>query len=132
MQQLTSFRSTFSSAYANTIFDECTYARVSFIFTFWSVFKSTRFGETLSLSRTDTIISRSGSPHDAWHLPSYSFLKYPYPYMMLYYCRFFKFLLNDRSFITNVSHTRPAAKRAIANYVHSSNNWHIWQTIRAI
>ena len=25
---------------------------------------------TLSLSRTDTVISRSGSPHDASHLPS--------------------------------------------------------------
>ena len=29
-----------------------------------------RFGETLSLSRVDIVISRSGSPHDASHLPS--------------------------------------------------------------
>ena len=29
---------------------------------------------TLSLSRVDTVISRSGSPHDASHLPSYYFI----------------------------------------------------------
>ena len=46
---ITLFRSTFSSAYANTIFDEWTYALVSLIFTFQSVFRSMRFGETLSL-----------------------------------------------------------------------------------
>ena len=83
-----------ASAYANMIFDECTYARVSFIFTFWSVFKSMRFGETLSLSRTDTIISRSGSPHDASHLPSVTVIKINYSRTVRAYDDFSKKVVN--------------------------------------
>ena len=72
MRQLTSFRSIRFRVL--TLIRSLTNAHMHafhFLFTFWSVFKSMRFGETLSLSRTDTIISRSGSPHDASHLPSY-------------------------------------------------------------
>ena len=66
------FRSVFSSAYAKTIFDEWTYICTRF----HSYSLSRAFSNqcvsvnTLSLSRTDTVISRSGLPHDASHLPS--------------------------------------------------------------
>ena len=66
------FRSVFSSAYAKTIFDEWTYICTRF----HSYSLSRAFSNqcvsvnTLSLSRTDTVISRSGSPHDASHLSS--------------------------------------------------------------
>ena len=64
--EITLFRPTFSSARADTTFDEWTYICTRFIAS-----KSMRFGEyTLSLSRIDTVIYRSGSPHDASHLPS--------------------------------------------------------------
>ena len=68
--EITLFRSTFSSARADTTFDEWTYARVFIHIHFLERFLTMRFGETLSLSRVDTVISRSGSPHDASHLPS--------------------------------------------------------------
>ena len=63
---------TVSSARADTTFDEWTYARV-FIhlhFLFRAFSNLCVSVNTLSLSRVDTVISRSGSPHDASHLPS--------------------------------------------------------------
>ena len=72
--EITLFRSTFSSARrADTTFDEWTYARV-FIhihFLVRSLIHAFRLN-TLSLSRVDIVISRSGSLHDASHLPSSS------------------------------------------------------------
>ena len=63
---------TVSSVRADTTFDEWTYARV-FIhlhFLFRAFSNLCVSVNTLSLSRVDTVISRSGSPHDASHLPS--------------------------------------------------------------
>ena len=72
--EITLFRPTFSSACADTTFDEWTYARVFIHIHFLERFPNQCvWVNTLSLSRVDTVIYRSGLPHDASHLPSYSY-----------------------------------------------------------
>ena len=71
--EITLFRSTFSSARADTTFDEWSNGHMhvfSFTFTFRAFSNPCVSVNTLSRSRVDTAISRSGSPHDASHLPS--------------------------------------------------------------
>ena len=69
--EITLFRPTFSSAHADTTFDEWTYARVFIHIHFLERFPTQCVSvNTLSLNRVDTVIYRSGSPHDASHLPS--------------------------------------------------------------
>ena len=75
--EITFFRPTFSSARADTTFDEWTYARVFIHIHFLERFPNQCVSvNTLSLSRVDTVIYCSGSPQDASHLPSrYSILR---------------------------------------------------------
>ena len=70
--EITLFRPTLSSARGDTTFDEWTYARVFIHIHFLERFSNQCVSvNTLPLSRVDTVIYRSGSPHDASHLPSY-------------------------------------------------------------
>ena len=66
------FRSTFLSVHTKTIFQEWTYVQVFIQIHFLERFQINAFSvNTLSLSRTDTATSRSGSPNDASNPPTY-------------------------------------------------------------